>query len=120
MNQYRIAAFVLFSLFFSPLIWSQKTISYNLSVASPCTTLNVPKQSLLFQVYPNPSNNFIEIVSFILPLQIELLDIQGRVVLRDALKQEKTLIQTENFPKGIYFLSLKNEQVEESIKLTLH
>jgi hypothetical protein len=120
MNQYRIAAFVLFSLFFAPFIWGQKTLTYNLSVTSPCSTLGVPKQSLSLQVFPNPSNSYIEVISSVYPVIVNLLDIQGRIVLTEQLNQEKSLIQTEGFPKGIYFLNINNEDFVGSIKFTLH
>jgi hypothetical protein len=58
-----------------------------------------------FRVYPNPAESVVHIEGN-LPTQIQILDLQGRILATHALDRqvEKTAISVEKLPKGLYIL----------------
>ncbi len=84
---------------------SSKTILVNV-----CTGVNSLTGNL-FVTYPNPTNGnfFIDFNSTITnPIEIEVFDAIGKLVLKQTTTNSHTLISLEPFAKGIYNVRLKN------------
>jgi hypothetical protein len=72
-------------------------------------------------IYPNPTNNSININNLKQGSLITILDINGRVIYTNSITSESLLIPLyEVASKGIYFLNvLENEKVLETLKVIL-
>ena len=77
--------------------------------------LNVDDRKLdnsLFNVYPNPASNFINISSEDSYIEsIELISLQGNTVLQKQLNKEnsyKISLESLNLPNGLYFLKISS------------
>ncbi|MDP3557716.1 MAG: T9SS type A sorting domain-containing protein [Bacteroidota bacterium] len=89
---------------------------------------NLKTKENLFFVYPNPSNNILNIKFSSENYQkinstnskIQLLNMLGQVVIDENPKSENTVLNTQNLPSGIYFLTLKvNEQLVQQQKIII-
>jgi hypothetical protein len=74
---------------------------------------NQNKNSNQFQVYPNPAHDRLTIISGT-SIQNEIntiiiTDALGKVVLQKTSNEDKTQIQLNDLPNGIYFLNITNE-----------
>lgn len=61
-----------------------------------------------FAIFPNPSNNYLKIVPSVLnlPYSFELIDMNGKIILReDNIMQEK-LFSVSGFAKGLYIVKV--------------
>jgi hypothetical protein len=77
--------------------------SSNTSVRQPETDLSEKK----VLIYPNPAaSGMFKITSGIPFYDIEVTDIQGKVIITNAALQKETEIDLNLFPKGIYFVKL--------------
>lgn len=70
-------------------------------------TLSLTKQNQSFQVYPNPTNDFILIDSSFPIAKIKLVDIKGRIVL--FWNKEREAYDLSILEKGIYFIKIFSE-----------
>ena len=72
-------------------------------------TLNIESHSTaeLFSVYPNPANNIINIKGQ--SGKLSLIDNTGKVVFQDF-HNEKSSLNVEHLPQGLYFVHLTNEK----------
>ena len=70
-------------------------------------TLSLTKQNQSFQVYPNPTNDFILIDSSFSIAKIKLVDIKGRIVL--FWNKEREAYDLSILEKGIYFIKIFSE-----------
>ena len=70
------------------------------------TTLNYPRQKEFFEVYPNPTNDFIFIDSSLPIDKIQLIDIRGREVL--FWNREMEAYDLSVLENGIYFLKISS------------
>lgn len=57
-------------------------------------------------IYPNPSNNFIDIETTLADYALSVFDIMGKLIFTENVSQNKTRIDISNFSNGIYFLQL--------------
>ena len=57
-------------------------------------------------IYPNPSNNFIDIETTLIDYSLSVFDIMGKLILKENVIQNKARINISNFSNGIYFLQL--------------
>jgi hypothetical protein len=82
--------------------------SQNLSVIS-CNTNDIKDLSnQLIQIYPNPSRELLFIQSEIeLSTSVELIDNQGRIILRDELKGNQTMVNLTLIAPGNYYLKIE-------------
>ena len=67
-------------------------------------TLNHPRQKEFFEVYPNPTNDFIFIDSSLPIDKIQLIDIRGREVL--FWNKEMEAYDISVLENGVYFLKI--------------
>lgn len=103
------------------------SISVNITDNNGCTSMDqieitVDNSSSLnnqlwlesrINIFPNPNNGFFKIElneNVVLPIQLELIDLSGKLIF--GLEKNETVfeINAETLPKGIYFLKIKNEQ----------
>ena len=70
----------------------------------------LPEESLILKVFPNPSIDYFEInIGNIYDnhkLIYSLFDLNGKLVLKDKILNEKTLIHTSDLDQGLYILQL--------------
>ena len=63
----------------------------------------------LFEVYPNPTNNRVQINFSGSEAELTVYDLQGKVVLKDQIQNQET-ISLEHFERGVYLFNFKNSQ----------
>ena len=68
------------------------------------TTLNLPKQNQFFEVYPNPTHDFLFIDSSFPIAKIQIIDLRGREVL--FWNKEMEAYDISVLENGIYFLKI--------------
>jgi hypothetical protein len=85
------------------------TITIDLTVLDIGAT-NINQSSI--NVYPNPTNDVVSIVSSIVFLgkEYQLLDQAGRELVKGQFTAEKTTISLKHLASGIYFLKAKDSQ----------
>lgn len=82
--------------------------------------LNTSEFSLnSIEIYPNPVKDFLSIENPNLNIdKIQLLDLQGKIVLEQRISSASIKLDLKNLPKGIYILQLKsNHQILQSEKI---
>ena len=76
---------------------------------------STPKPNLNLAVYPNPASDYlqIELDKNIWPINFELIitDVSGKIILRKKMNDNIDKINISNAPTGIYFISIKSENV---------
>ncbi len=77
------------------------------------TSISIPTERTLIEVFPNPAKSYLEIKSALsVSSRIELLDALGRLVLQTELKpQESEMLYLNKLNKGIYFYSISREGI---------
>ncbi len=80
-------------------------------------TIENPKSDLI-KIYPNPATNILTIEQS-KPLNngfFEIYNTIGELVLSGYLVEKETLVNIENFTRGLYFLKVKNEKISLSFQ----
>ena len=75
------------------------------------TSIDKKEKDINISVYPNPTTNFVNIVSS-KPLQanMQISDIGGRILISQLLTEEKTLVDITNFCPGVYSLKISGNK----------
>lgn len=84
---------------------------------TPAETVQTP---LSFQVFPNPVSDllFLRLDSpGLINGNVCIRDVQGKTLLRQTLQQPETRIDVSNLPRGVYILSIQNQDREIARKL---
>ena len=85
--------------------------------------LSVQEEGAGFEIYPNPSNGMVYIVSSGLswPYTIEVFTLDGKSVYREEQQEEKStnLIDLSGLSDGVYYIKLSNGEMEYQEKLIL-
>ena len=73
------------------------------------------------KVYPNPASNTISLASppGIEIISIEIIDIQGKVVMHQKVTNHNHIFNVSHFPKGIYFIQIHTSKGLEVKKLII-
>ena len=72
-----------------------------------------------FKLYPNPANDVLNIEienAHRSGFEIEIVDVNGRVITRKTIDESKSKIDVSGFADGVYFISLKGDQTIEILK----
>jgi hypothetical protein len=71
-----------------------------------------------FKFYPNPATGkiTIETNNNTAKSEIEIIDIQGKVWLKNRVLNEKSTIEVAHLPAGFYLLKVMNESKTETVK----
>jgi hypothetical protein len=82
-------------------------------------TLGLNENTMIeFSMWPNPANDEIEIRHFENgPLDVQIIDIQGRVVYQRKIGQSSNVIDLQLLTPGVYQVTLSNEKTYSSQKL---
>jgi len=78
----------------------------------------VTKQFLKVSIAPNPATTFTQISLDDFsnePAMVQLIDITGKVVFSQSIKEQSLRINQNNLPKGIYFLQVTNSRGDFAI-----
>lgn len=67
-------------------------------------TLEIP-----FKIYPNPTTGQVFIQHHLEAIQIKVTDKLGRIILQERTNSPQTTLNLEHFPKGLYFISISNQ-----------
>ncbi len=78
-----------------------------------------PEMGVLVNVYPNPANDVVNIVSTYLLETIELSDMNGRKLKFEYADDFTHTLNVSDLPAGLYLLSVKSESKTEYIKLLI-
>ena len=73
-------------------------------------------------IFPNPATDkaIVEWSNDIIINKIIVSDASGKIVLSQKTTTNSFQLQTSNWEKGIYFITLKGEQVEQTQKLVIN
>jgi len=72
------------------------------------------------KIYPNPTNtNFIIETNFLQKQLLQIMDMNGRLVLNQVIQTTKSLIDVSNFVSGIYNISISGEEGFVNKKLVI-
>ncbi|UKN01989.1 T9SS type A sorting domain-containing protein [Paracrocinitomix mangrovi] len=66
-------------------------------------------EQLTFKVYPNPANDYIQLDLSINSGEIEIRDIEGRMVMLHLVESKQSLISIDQLENGVYFVIWKNQ-----------
>jgi len=61
-----------------------------------------------FEIYPNPATEILNISVPDKNLKVEILNLNGKIVKEQILRNKKEQIDISNLPKGYYLLKIKN------------
>ncbi|KFF01244.1 hypothetical protein IX39_11710 [Chryseobacterium formosense] len=87
-------------------------IYYNNSILG--TKENALKKT--FRIYPNPSSDFLIVENIDKNLKVKIYDVSGKIIYETLSSGKALKINTENFQKGQYILSIENSKSEFFIK----
>jgi arabinogalactan endo-1,4-beta-galactosidase len=81
------------------------------------TTNFTKEKELTYQIFPNPTNDILQVNSFQKQLSyINIYDINGRIIQEIKSKKLSESLSIKHLSKGIYFLKINNEKTLKFIK----
>jgi len=84
------------------------------------TGVNEVVTNSLFNIYPNPAKDFLNINNSVGNIKIEITDLTGKIIFKDALQNNFETIDISSFKKGIYIVTLSNPNVKYIQKLVIN
>ncbi|MBF25765.1 MAG: hypothetical protein CMP49_04530 [Flavobacteriales bacterium] len=88
-------------------------------LASDSPVYSIAEESIEFNIYPNPSNGMINVdLKESGEFLIEVCDMLGKVVYQEN-TQSSTIINLEDLDKGVYFVSVSNNNTTTNTKLII-
>jgi hypothetical protein len=75
-------------------------------------TLNIKmptEKKSSFSIYPNPTNDVINIYSEKYPKDFKIFDVLGRIVFKSTINEKLSTINLLGLPSGVYFLKMDSE-----------
>jgi hypothetical protein len=75
----------------------------NLNDNISLTSINTPEYRHIFLIYPNPATNYITL-EYMEKASIEILNIEGQVIKREKINDNKINIDISNFANGVYII----------------
>jgi len=79
---------------------------------STFSTTNVNEKNDVYQaikIYPNPTKNFISISNIPSGVTLSIMDITGKLVYNEIIAQNQTIINTETWARGVYFIQFNHD-----------
>ena len=86
----------------------------------PVSTSDLVENVYNFAVYPNPTADFCEIENLIstqTPFDISLYSTKGKMIFQQKSVRESLHLSLENYPIGLYFISIKTGAEESVLKV---
>ncbi len=71
-------------------------------------TQEIPVDQQQMLVYPNPGTSYFAVQTRNQQLELELISLNGQVVIKQTLNSDANTVETERLPSGIYFYRLTN------------
>jgi len=93
----------------------QFTVINNNDVA-PISVQEYIKEELEVTIFPNPAKDYIEINTQQFPIQLQLMDAFGRIVLDGIIKQSTSQLQLKDIPNGFYSLIFIDNGVVKNVQ----
>ena len=97
--------------------------NFQIDIVCSDSLLSIPEvKSYNIRIYPNPSNGVVCIQTEEYKhkhLIIELMDVNGKVIIKDALGS-KHIIQLEDYHPGVYFLRITGDGINQTEKIILY
>jgi hypothetical protein len=84
-----------------------------------CTGIQVLKTES-FTIYPNPTNGVVVINSPVFPANVNVFDVNGKLVISQNITALETKIDLSNFVNGIYQLNISTEQKSFNYKVMIN
>ncbi|MGK0365205.1 MAG: hypothetical protein ACI85O_002270 [Saprospiraceae bacterium] len=84
------------------------------------STSDLDNAAFTFQVYPNPTADFCiveNLISTQTPFDISLYSSKGKKIFQQKSVQESLNLSLENYPTGLYFISIKTVEGERVLKV---
>jgi hypothetical protein len=80
-------------------------------VVTPCSLLGTSQNSLQnsLTIFPNPTNNMININANNMILQTEIYDVNGRLIANSSHNSENVILDVSSLSNGIYMLKIATE-----------
>lgn len=103
--------------------WVRNRLSYlDVAFNQPCIPLSATsvKQGTELKLYPNPTSDYLMVESDPLPFELCIQDVQGRVVLKTNMKGSVNRVDLHLMPKGIYIVTLKNNEAIQTKRLIVN
>jgi hypothetical protein len=79
--------------------------------------VGVLEQNLLVQVYPNPFQDELFIDNQENGAKLQILDINGRVLLNQDLPLGKLIVPTQAWSSGLYLVQIEQAQFKQTLKI---
>jgi hypothetical protein len=101
--------------FFVEVVDTNGCVGYSDTIYVTITNINEIDENNTIKIYPNPAKDFITIEnSDIILSKIEVLDLSGKVILKQEDNSNKITIDISNLEKGTYFIKIN--EFKEPIK----
>jgi hypothetical protein len=79
--------------------------------------VGVIEQNLQVQVYPNPFQDELFIDNQENGAQLQILDVNGRVLLNQDLPLGKLIVPTQAWSSGLYIVQIEHAQFKQTLKI---
>lgn len=103
--------------------YAKDSVAVKTSYNNLSGTLTGIKEAEVLQsinIYPNPANNFVSITNLPVNSIIRLTDVSGKLIYTSKVADEQTVIGTENFGSGVYFIAIENNGSIANRKLVIN
>jgi len=89
-----------------------REVAFSYEIGNCPTNINDIENSNVVSVYPNPTNDYLNIENALLTNDeiISVFNIQGEIILQQIIQQQKTEIEISNLTKGVYILKIESEK----------
>ncbi|MCL2434764.1 MAG: M20/M25/M40 family metallo-hydrolase [Lentimicrobiaceae bacterium] len=77
---------------------------------------NITEYNSNFKIYPNPANDKIFIEGGVINQNVEVIDINGRLVVNKVAESEIVSVDVSNLTRGVYFVRVGKEVVGKFVK----
>lgn len=71
------------------------------------TTIHIGEPE--FIIYPNPTNDFIDVETNFKNCTVSVFDVLGNLILKEKIIQNKTRFNLSGFSNGLYFMTLQGD-----------
>lgn len=78
--------------------------------------VNEVQKEKLITIYPNPANDWLNLVSHDLITSISISNMVGQVIYEHRYSTKNVQVNTSDFPPGMYFLKVNNSTIEKFVK----
>lgn len=93
----------------------QFTVTNNNDVA-PISVQEYIKEEFEVTIYPNPAKDFIEINTKQFPIQLQLIDVFGKIILDEVIQESTNQLKLTNVSNGFYLLIFTDKGVVKNVQ----